>query len=423
MTVKIPAKTEASCSDCADISIRVDEARRRILSAITPISGASYLPLRDALEHVLEENICSPFNVPGHTNSAMDGYAVNAAGLSTQHPAQFKVIGAAYAGKPFNGHCNQQQSVRIMTGAVIPSGTDTVVMQEHTELLQADHIRIGTGHKTGQNIRQIGEDIAIGSKLFSKGDRLTPADLGLLSSMGIGELKVKRRLRVAIFSTGDELRSVGQILEPGQIYDSNRYSLFGMLDSLGVEIIDLGVVPDNPQALRETFRSALAGADVVITSGGVSVGDADYVKEIMTECGDIGFWKIAMKPGRPLAFGHLGETLFFGLPGNPVAVMVSFLQFVKPALHYMETGHPYNPLIIKATARCEIRKRAGRFEFQRGIVTCDEGGHLTVTTTGRQGAGILTSMGQANCFILLNEENTGISEGDLVDIQILNYHY
>lgn len=413
----MPVKIENSCADSFDMSLAVDEARQRIIESVTPIFGTTSLPLRDSLGRILAEDIHSPLNIPGHTNSAMDGYALGGDNLPSEHPLDYKVIGTAYAGKPYSGSCNQGEAVRIMTGAPLPVGTDTVVMQEHVQRLSNEIIRIDCGHRTGQNVRQAGEDISTGSLVLTEGRKLTPADLGVIASLGFAELKVRRRPRVAFFSTGDELCSIGQPLEEGQVYDSNRYTLFGMLKSLGVEILDLGVVKDNPEALRKAFQSAIEMADVIITSGGVSVGDADYVKEIMEELGSIGFWKIAMKPGRPLAYGHFDDTLFFGLPGNPVAVMVTFLQFVMPALRYMESGHPYTPLTIQAIATCNLRKRPGRFEFQRGILSHNENGGLSVTTTGSQGSGILTSMSRADCFILLNEESTGIRDGDLVDVQ------
>jgi len=413
----MPVRIENSCADNFDRSLTVNEARERILETVTPLSGSTQLPLRDALGRTLAEDIYSPLNIPGHTNSAMDGYALAGDDLPAEHPLDFKVIGTAYAGKPFSGTCNRGEAVRIMTGAPLPAGTDTVVMQEQVLRLADERIRIDVGHKRGQNVRQAGEDIPAHSQVLAQGRKLTPADLGVIASLGVAEVKVRRRPRVAFFSTGDELCSIGQPLQEGQVYDSNRYTLFGMLNSLGVDILDLGVVSDDPQALREAFKSAIAMADVLITSGGVSVGDADYVKEILEELGSIGFWKIAMKPGRPLAFGRLGETLFFGLPGNPVAVMVTFLQFVTPALHYLESGQPYTPLTIKATAGCNLRKRPGRFEFQRGILSYNEQGGLSVTTTGSQGSGILTSMSRADCFILLNEESAGMNKGDLVDVQ------
>jgi len=409
---------QPSCADSCDPgTLGVEEARQRILADITPLSGVEKLALRNALGRILAEDAISLLNVPGHTNSAMDGYALNSADLPTTSPREYHVTGTAYAGTPFIHECQSGQCVRIMTGAPIPAGTDTVVMQEQVELLDNNRIRIGIGHRAGQNVRQAGEDIAAGSIVLSAGRRLSPADLGVLASLGIGEVPVRRCPRVAFFSTGDELRSIGEPLGEGTIYDSNRYSLHGMLSRLGVELHDLGVIRDDPAALHEAFQSAAAMADVVITSGGVSVGGADHIKAVLDDIGDIGFWKIAMKPGRPLTFGRLGHAHFFGLPGNPVAVMVTFYQFVQPALQFLASGRSQTPLSLAATCTTPVRKRPGRFEFLRGILRQDSDGRFEVTTTGRQGSGILTSMSQANCFILLPEERGDINIGDTVLVQ------
>jgi molybdopterin molybdotransferase len=304
-----------------------------------------------------------------------------------------------------------------MTGAAIPAGMDTVIMQEHVQLLSDDRVRIGNTHQPGQNVRLAGEDIAKGHVVLEAGRYLAPADLGVLASLGIGEVKVRRRPRVAFFSTGDELRSIGEVLGEGDIYDSNRYSLYGMLTRLGVDLLDLGVIRDEPDAIRKAFHEAARMADVVITSGGVSVGEADFIKPVLDELGEIDFWRIAMKPGRPLTFGSLGDAFFFGLPGNPVAVMVTFYQFVQPALRYMFSGEIHHPLLLKANSMDIMRKRPGRFEFLRGIMSQGEPGQFQVRIAGRQGSGILTSMSRANCFILLPEECGDIQEGDSVIIQ------
>lgn len=406
-----------SCMDDYDNSLRIAEAREKILDFITPISDYKTLALRDCLDQVLAEDIQSPLDVPNHVNSAMDGYALRGADLPTECNKEFTVAGIAFAGQPHGEVCQPDTTIRIMTGAALPAGTDTVVMQEKIEILGENRIRIGTGTKVGQHTRQAGEDIAKGSIVASAGHRLNAADLGVLASLGLGELRVRRQPRVVFFSTGDELRSIGDNLAPGEVYDSNRYSLFSMLTELGVEIHDLGVVRDNPDALREAFRSAMLMGDVVITSGGVSVGEADHIKGIVDELGSIDFWKIAIKPGRPLAFGKLGKTLFFGLPGNPVAVMVTFQQFVTPALHYLASGERYRPLIVEATATGDLRKLPGRYEFQRGILRYDDNGKLLVDSTGNQGSGILSSMSRANCYILLDEDHGPVKGGDLVKVQ------
>lgn len=412
-----PLHTIASCADTeSPETLTVDAARARILATITPIETRERLALREGLDRILAQAIVSPIDVPGHTNSAMDGFALNGTDLP-QETTDLKLIGTAYAGRPFDGHCAQGECVSIMTGAPMPSGTDTVVMQEQTQRIAEDRVRIGPGHRPGQNVRQAGEDIAKGSMVLEPGRRLTPADLGIMASLGCGEISVRRRPRVAFFSTGDELRGVGEVLQEGELYDSNRYSLHGMLQRAGVETLDLGVVKDDPEALRKAFHEAARSADVVISSGGVSVGSADYTKSILQECGEMAFWQIAMKPGRPLTFGRLDEALFFGLPGNPVAVMVTFYQFVLPALHWLASGTEYRPFTLRARSTESIRKRPGRFEFIRGQMQQTERGDFSVVGLGRQGSGILTSMSRGNCFILLDAACDGVEAGDTVWVQ------
>jgi len=401
--------------------LTVAAARERILASSASISGIEKLALRDCLDRVLAEDIISPVNVPGHTNSAMDGYAISKDDIPADAIKKFKVIATAYAGKPVSASCESGECIRIMTGAPMPAGTDTVIMQEQVNVEDAEHVHIGSGHRPGQNVRQAGEDILKGSIVFESGKTLTPADLGVLASLGIFEVAVYRRPRVAFFSTGDELRSAGESLGEGDVYDSNRYSLFGMLKKLNMDVVDMGTVSDDPAELRRAFKSAAEMADVVISSGGVSVGEADYTKDILEEIGDMNFWKIAMKPGRPLTFGHLDDALFFGLPGNPVAVMVTFYQFVLPALHYIATGRPYIPFQLQAVSGDKFRKRPGRFEFARGILKREPDGSLSVFSTGQQGSGILTSMSTGNCFILLPEQSEGVAEGDVVQVQPFNF--
>jgi molybdopterin molybdotransferase len=417
MTTHPSLHTAASCADPeSPQTLTVDSARTRILTSIKPIDTRERLSLRDALDRILAEAIISPRDVPGHTNSAMDGYALAGTDLPAE-AADLKLIGTALAGTPFNCRCAPGECVRIMTGAPMPDGTDTVIMQEQTQLIDASSVRIGPGHRPGQNVRQAGEDIAKGAAVLEPGRRLTPADLGILASLGFAELSVRRRPRVAFFSTGDELRGVGESLREGELYDSNRYSLFGMLQRAGVETLDLGVIKDDPDALDRAFREAAAAADVVISSGGVSVGSADYTKTALQACGDIAFWQIAMKPGRPLTFGHLDGACFFGLPGNPVAVMVTFYQFVLPALHWLASGIEQQPFTLNARSETPLRKRSGRFEFIRGQLQQAADGHFNVTGLGQQGSGILTSMSRGNCFILLDEACDGIQAGDQVKVQ------
>lgn len=414
-------RSTSCCDDVPEPStLTVDDARQQILADIESITASEKLTLRSALDRVLAEDIISPMAVPGHTNSAMDGYALGGSDLPLDSDRVYPVIGTSFAGAPFNGSCKAGQCIRIMTGAVMPTGTDTVVMQEHVEAVETDSVAIGEGHRPGQNVRQAGEDITAGDAVLQASRTLTPADLGILSSLGIGEVRVRRRPRVAFFSTGDELRSIGETLAEGDVYDSNRYSLYGMLKRLDIELLDMGVVGDNADDLRKALTEAASMADVVITSGGVSVGEADYIKPILEETGEINFWKIAMKPGRPLTYGKIGSSKFFGLPGNPVAVMVTFYQFVQPALRYMASGRSSLPWTFMATCTETIRKRSGRYEFQRGILEQDAVGRLTVRKTGQQGSGVLMSMSRANCFILLPEDCDGVAAGDDVRVQLFD---
>lgn len=397
-------------------SLTVDEALRRIDTAVQPVAGFEKVAIRSALGRVLVEDIRSNINVPPHANSAMDGYAVNSADFPESGTRELTVIGTAWAGQPFAGSVARGQCVRIMTGAMLPDGTDSVVIQERVER-DGDVIRFGTGNKPGQNVRQPGEDLAVGQVVLEAGKKLIPADIGLLASLGVAEVKVRRRLRVAFFSTGDELRSIGEPLEAGQIYDSNRYTLYGMLTRLGVDLIDMGVVRDRREDVQQAFTDAAAIADAIITSGGVSVGEADFVKETLETVGEVNFWKIAMKPGRPLAFGKVGNAMFFGLPGNPVSVMVTFYQFVQPALQRMMGQTQAAPIRFRVPCLSRLKKMPGRVEFQRGILETDAQGQMVVRSTGEQGSGILSSMSRANCFIILPMECGNVESGTTVDVQ------
>jgi molybdopterin molybdotransferase len=397
-------------------SLTVAQARERIAAGITPLQGRQHLAIRSALGRVLAEEIISPINVPPHNNSAMDGYAVLGDDLPDEGRKTLELIGESFAGSHYEGSVGPGQCVRIMTGAVIPKGTDTVIMQEHVER-DGNSVGIGDGHRRGQNVRLVGEDLSSGQVVLTPGRRLTPADLGLLASLGVPEVSVYRRPRVAFFSTGDELRSLGEVLEEGQIYDSNRYTLHGMLTRLGVEVYDLGVIRDRREDTRDAFRRAAAMADVVITSGGVSVGEADFVKETLDEIGEVGFWKIAMKPGRPLAFGTIDQAFFFGLPGNPVSVMATFYLFAQDALRRLSGELVKPPLSLRLPTTTALRKRPGRMEFQRAMLTRGEDGELTVTSTGGQGSGILSSMSRADCFIILPEDSNGAAIGERVEVQ------
>ena len=401
-----------SCLDGYDPdALRVDKAREAILACLRPIVEAEKIPTKEILGRVLAEDIVPRINVPAHDNSAMDGYAIRFSDVEKP----LKEIGTALAGKPFHGQLGAGECVRIMTGAVMPPGADTVVIQEVVKK-QGDRITIPPGQKKAQNVRYAGEDLKVGTAVLRSGKQLKPADVGLIASLGIGEVRVKRKLRVAFFATGDELASIGQPLKEGEVYDSNRYTVHGMLARLGVEAIDMGVVRDNPADLEAAFRKA-SSADAVITTGGVSVGEADFIKQMMAKLGEVLFWKIAMRPGRPMAFGKIGDAFLFGLPGNPVAVMVTFYQFVRDALLHM-SGREDAPIpLLKAVSAESLRKVPGRTEYQRGILFKEQG-EWKVRTTGQQGSGVLRSMSEANCFIVLEHERGQVKAGEAVSVQL-----
>ena len=400
-------------------ALPVRDAQRIIREFVQPVRAVEKVALRAALGRVLAADVISPINVPAHDNSAMDGFALRGSDLRADAPVTLRVIGTTFAGNasgmvPAAGEC-----VRIMTGGVMPEGCDSVVPQELVSQ-DGDTITLPAGViRPGDNRRFAGEDLKAGSPALSKGRVVRPPDLGMLASLGVPEVAVQRRLRVAFFSTGDELRSVGEALDEGCVYDSNRYTIYGMLQRLGCDIVDMGVVRDDPAALEEALKSACENADAIITSGGVSVGAADYTKQIMAKLGDVTFWKIGMRPGRPLAFGRIhsnGRSAFlFGLPGNPVAVMVSFYFFAREALLRMMGADAPLPL-LRARSSAAIRKKPGRTEYQRGILTRGADGEPEVRITGSQGSGILRSMSEANCMVVLNDEQGNVAAGDTVDI-------
>lgn len=406
--------------------LSVPMAQAILADAVAPIADLEQLALPQALERILAADIISPISVPAHDNSAMDGYALHGADLGGNAPVTLAVVDTILAGRPGTVPVQRGQCARIMTGAVMPDGCDSVVPQElvrqsseHSITLAPDCIR------PGNNRRFKGEDLMQGQPALLQGKILGPAELGLLASLGIATVPVRRRLRVAFFSTGDELRSIGEALEPGCIYDSNRYTLLGMLTRLGCEVLDMGIVKDNPQALETALRGACAQADVIITSGGVSSGAADFTREILARLGKVAFWQINMRPGRPMAFGNIASdghsALLLGLPGNPVAVMAAFYFLARPTLLRLmgADAHTANPLLLQVAAQDPIRKKRGRTEYQRGIVERDPDGSQHVRLTGAQGSGILHSMTQANCIIVLHAEQGHVAAGDLVDIVLL----
>ena len=410
-----PLSRIASCIDGYDPdALPVAAAQALVTGFVQPVRTVERCPLTSALGRVLAEDVVSAIDVPAHDNSAMDGFAVRSADLAAHGDTVLRVAGTALAGRPFAGAAGPGEAVRVMTGAVMPSGTDTVVIQEAVRT-DGDRLTVPGGQQPGQNTRARGEDLAVGQVALPAGRVLRPADLGLLASLGIGELAVRRRLRVAFFSTGDELRSIGQPMPPGCVYDSNRYTIRAMLQRMGVDAIDLGVVPDHPEALEAAMTQAAAGADAVVSSGGVSVGEADYTRALMARLGDVAFWRIAMRPGRPMAFGRVGGAYYFGLPGNPVAVMVTFYFIVRAALLALSGAGTGGPPLVRVRSASAFRKKPGRTEYQRAVLRAGVDGVLEARITGQQGSGVLSSMSLADCIVVLHHEQGSVAPGDPVD--------
>lgn len=439
-----------------DRHLRVDEARAAVLQALVPVDGTDTVPLAEAIGRVLADDLVSPMDVPPHDNSAMDGYAFDGAALPPPDgsPLRLRVVGSLHAGGgAWQGAVPPGACLRIMTGAVMPQGLDTVVPQELVRILEparaagtpagtgAGEVEIPAGVvQRGENRRRAGEDLARGRVAIAAGRVLRPSDLGLAASLGFATLRVRRRLRVALISTGDELRDPGAPLPPGCIYDSNRASLTGALRRLGVDVVDMGLVPDDPVALEQAFTGAAAACDAIVTSGGVSVGDADHTRALLARLGEVAFWKVAMRPGRPFAFGALRSPAgavdadsaaggdgraargpgrpawLFALPGNPVAALVTYYAFVREALLVLAGAQPEPLTVLRVPSAAAIRKRPGRTEFQRAVVEPAADGRLQVRTTGSQGAGILRSLSQANALMVLGHDQGPVAAGDLVDV-------
>ncbi|GAC1543143.1 MAG: molybdopterin molybdotransferase MoeA [Ramlibacter sp.] len=387
---------------------------------VQPVAGVQAVGIADALGRVMADDVVSPLNVPPHDNSAMDGFAFDGSQLLAGQTLRLQVVGTALAGKAWQGQLGAGQALKIMTGAILPDGLDTVVPQELARTVVSGSIEVPADVvQRGDNRRLAGEDLAAGRPALLRGERLGPAACGLLASLGLPTVSVVRRLKVAYFSTGDEILSLGEPTREGAVYDSNRYTVRGLLTRLGCEMVDLGVVGDDPAQLEAAFLSAAAQADAIVTSGGVSVGEADYTKAMMKKLGDVAFWKIAMRPGRPMAVGRIGESVLFGLPGNPVAVMVTFLAFVRPALlRMMGCREASAPPLLRARSLEALRKKPGRTEYQRGIVSTASDGTLQVRTTGNQGSGVLSSMVQANGLIVLHHDQASVATGDPVDVMM-----
>ncbi|MCS0310223.1 bifunctional molybdopterin-guanine dinucleotide biosynthesis adaptor protein MobB/molybdopterin molybdotransferase MoeA [Vibrio diabolicus] len=410
---KSKEKDAACCDTLSPAFLSVIQGQEKILSLVNTVSEIEACKIENAYGRVLAEDIISPVNVPQYTNSAMDGYAIRSDDVDRD---SYQVVAEVMAGHAYDQPLEVGQAVKIMTGAPTPLNGDTVVMREQASQ-EGDKVTFnGANIKAGQNVRQAGEDLAIGSDVFTAGTRLASPEMGMIASLGFGEANVFRKLKVAVFSTGDEVQAPGTEQKANSIYDSNRFTIMGMLEKLGCEILDFGILEDNEQLMIEALENASAQADVVMTSGGVSVGDADYIKLALDKLGQIDFWRINMRPGRPLAFGQINNKPFFGLPGNPVAVMVSFINFVEPALRKMQGEQGWKPLKVNAIATENLRSRQGRTEFSRGIYELDNTGRLTVRTTGKQGSGILRSMSEANCLIEISPAIDTVKAGESVTI-------
>ncbi len=407
-------------------ALSVEQVNAFLHELVQPLSAheSQDVYLFDALGRVLAQDVISPISVPAHTNSAMDGFAFDAAQLQADQPLTLRVVGTALAGKAWQGKVNAGECLKIMTGAILPDGLDTVVPQEFCQVVSTHDVSTVTIPpkllKAGDNRRLAGEDLMQGQPALKAGQHLTPAALGLVASLGLPDVRVHRRLRVAYFSTGDEVLSLGEAPREGAVYDSNRYTVFGLLTRLGCEVIDMGVVRDDPAHLEAAFAKAALEADAIITSGGVSVGEADFTKAMMKKLGDVAFWKIAMRPGRPMAVGRIGRSVLFGLPGNPVAVMVTFLAFVRPALLRMMGSSAQSAPMLRARCLEPLRKKAGRTEYQRGVVSSAPDGTLQVRTTGNQGSGVLSSMVQGNGLIVLHHTQGNVAVGDEVDVMMFD---
>ena len=406
-------------SDCCSAPglLPFDQALKNMLAQITPVIETEKLPIAQTLNYVLAQDINSPINVPGHDNSAMDGYAFSLESLTTSNT--LTLVGRSMAGAPYQGECKLGECIRIMTGAKMPSCCDSVEMQENCDVVD-EKITFLKDKILGSHVRKMGEDIQCGQQVLNKGHKLTTVDIGILASLGVAQVQVYRKLNVALIATGDELKLPGQALNEGDIYESNSFVLTAMLEKLHVNVIDFGIIEDDFDLIKAAFVAADLQADAVISSGGVSVGDADYTKTVLDELGEIGFWKIAMKPGKPFAFGTLPNSVFFGLPGNPVSALVTFHQLALIALTKMQNAKPLKRTILQVKCNSDLRKSPGRLDFQRGLLSVNEQGENIVTSTGAQGSGILSSMARANCFIVLSSEQGKVAAGEMVTIQLFD---
>lgn len=394
-----------------------EQALTKMLAQITPVTEVLDLPVEQALGYVLASDVLSPINVPPHDNSAMDGYAFSLS--SFEHSKTLTLVGRSMAGAPFNGECKKGECIRIMTGAKMPDCCDSVEMQENCQA-DGEQITFLQDKKLGSHVRKAGEDIQQNQQVLKQGHRVTPVDIGVLASLGVPTVKVFRKLNIALIATGDELKLPGQTLTEGDIYESNSFVLSAMLEKLHVNVINFGIIKDDLEAIKSAFIAADEQADAVISSGGVSVGDADYTKTVLDELGEIGFWKIAMKPGKPFAFGKLANSVFFGLPGNPVSALVTFHQLALVALTKMQNAEPLKRTTLRVKTTTDLRKSAGRMDFQRGVLSVNEQGETVVASTGSQGSGILSSLAQANCFIVLDSAQGSVTKNEFVTVQMFD---
>ncbi len=404
------------CSVNTNGLLLIEQALQLIKESVRPVIGNERVTLKQALGRVLSYPVLSPINIPQDRNSAMDGYAFCSSDMQKHHPSILSVVGTSWAGKPYPGNIGHNECIRIFTGAVVPDNADSVIMQEQIER-DNNKIIFPADIATKQNIREIGGDINQNAELLPAHKKISAIDIGLLASAGIYDVSVKRKLNIAFFSTGDELCAIGQTLQSGQIYDSNRYILFGLLNDYNFNVSDLGVIADDKQQIKNTLLTAAKTQDVIITTGGASVGDADYIKEILEECGQVGFWKIAIKPGKPLAFGTINNCYFFGLPGNPVSVIATFQKIVAPALQLLTDIPGKRSLSLSATCLSELKKQKGRQEYQRGILTQSPAGELFVKSAGGQGSNIMSAMSRANCYIVLPVDSEGVLAGQIVTVE------
>lgn len=406
-------------SDCCSASglLPFESALEKMLSQITPVTQTLIVPITQALNYVLAQDVVSPLNVPNHDNSAMDGYAFTIESLAQGNT--LTMVGRSMAGAPFQGECKLGECIRIMTGAKMPECCDSVEMQENVQV-EGEHITFLKENELGSHVRKAGEDIQSGQEVLYQGHKLSAVDIGILASLGVSDVKVYRKLKVALIATGDELKLPGQVLNSGDIYESNSYVLRGMLEKLHVEVIDFGIIEDDFEAIKAAFVSADSQADAVISSGGVSVGDADYTKTVLDDLGEIGFWKIAMKPGKPFAFGKLPNSIFFGLPGNPVSALVTFHQLAIVALTKMQNSQALKRTNLQVKCISDLKKSPGRMDFQRGVFSVNEQGENVVESTGSQGSGILSSLARANCYIVLASEQGKVASGEMVTVQLFD---